>query len=41
VRFTASEMKTHRIAKGIHQRVDLGAQSPARPSDRLVVAVFF
>jgi hypothetical protein len=34
-------MKTNRIAESINERVDFGAQSTARPPDRLVHAVFF
>ena len=39
--FATGQIKAGRIAKGIHQRVDLGAQSAARAADRLVLAVFF
>ena len=41
VSLAASQVKIEWIAEGIHQRVDLGAQSPARSSDGLVLAVFF
>ena len=37
----AGQMETNRIAEGVNQGVDFGAQSAARPSDRLVRPVFF
>jgi hypothetical protein len=37
----AGQMETNRIAEGINQGVDFGAQSAARPPDCLVLAVFF
>jgi hypothetical protein len=35
------QMETNRIAEGVNQGVDFGAQSATRPSDRLVGPVFF
>jgi hypothetical protein len=39
--FPAGQMKTNRIAESINQGMDFGAQSAARPPDRLVYAGFF
>jgi hypothetical protein len=39
--FLAGQMKTNRIAECINQGMDLGAQSAARPPDRLVHAGIF
>ena len=41
VSLATRQMKANRIAERIHQGVDFGAQSSARPSDRLVRADFF
>ena len=40
VRLTASEMKADRIAKRIHQRVDLGCQPTRAAADGLILASF-
>jgi hypothetical protein len=37
----AGEVKADRIPERVNHGMDLGAQSPARTSDRLVFAVFF
>lgn len=37
----AGQMKAGRIAQCINPRVDFGAQSAARPPDRLILIVFF
>ena len=41
VGLAAGQMEADRIAEGIDQGVDLGAQSAARAPDRLVLAGFF
>jgi hypothetical protein len=35
------QMETNRVAEGVNQGMDFGAQSATRPSDRLVRPVFF
>jgi hypothetical protein len=41
MRLATGQMETDRIAQCIDQRMDLGAQSAARTTDRLVFASFF
>ena len=41
MRLTAGQEEADRIAKGVDQGMDLGAQSAARAADRLVLAGFF
>jgi len=41
VRLTAGEEKADRVAQGVEQCVDFGAQAASRATDGLVVAVFF
>ena len=39
--FATGQMETSRTAQRINQSMDFGAQSTARPPDRLVFPVFF
>jgi hypothetical protein len=41
VRLATGQMKANRVAQRVDERVDLGAQSTARATDRLVLAGFF
>ena len=41
MRLTARKDKADRVAKGVDQGVDLGAQSSSRATDGLVLAGFF
>jgi predicted esterase len=40
VHLPAGQEEADRVAERVHQRVDLGAQSAARPPERLILAGF-